>query len=509
MSERKGTLLDKTQVFLSQSFAVCWAALFALLFGLSLRYVEDWYWHLGAAVAICIVFFLLYCRCRERLDADDRLTRRWAVALLAIIFAQLLLVGKLMLIEPTSDSGTIWYSVADVVETGTISKEVSRYTSCYEFTKTSNHNYFLIYPMTRFMVAYLLPYCKAVHELLGVELRTQLGFAFGAGLNAVSILAAVWFGFLTVRKEKGNAAALLFLILCFLFLPYSLNVYRVYSDTLSLPYLTLSIYLFVLADRETRTGRRLPLFFTAGLAAAVGALLKGNIWILVIAALIYRLVRVRDRKKAPLDLLCAALGLLLVTQIWAFSADRLPWLDTTESDRYELPTMHWILMASEGDGGFDKDATEYMLSLDSVEARREAAIEKYIQRFHARGKRKFIEFTFRKITRVLSDGMFTQRNYLDRQEGRALEPFVTRSGEYYTAFRSYTWIFLYFVYLWIGVSAVTRAIRKKTDTAFLFHVCLFGLILFFSFWEVKARYLLNFTQTRSTPPSMATTDCAT
>ncbi len=485
--------LNKGIPFVSRCFYACWTPLFAVLCVLSLRHVHHRVFCLAAAAVLALGIFWLLWRVRDRIDRADRACTVCACILFAVFFAGLLTVGKLMTIYPTSDSGTVWYSVADIVDSGSVSQEVDEYTSCFWFTKTSNHNYFLIYPNTRFMVSYLLPFCRAVHNWLGVNLRSDRGYFCGAVFNAVSITASVVFAFLAARKEKGNTAALFLLVFSVLFLPFYLNVYRVYSDTLSMPWLALALLLTVLADHETRGARRCVIRFATGLSLAVGILLKGNLWIFAVALLIYLVLRFKWTGKTLAEAAVLTLGILLVTQAWSVRADRLPWLDTTDADRYELPAMHWVFMASEGDGAFNQQKTEYMLGLSSVEERNEAAKREYRKQLEEYGAWGFIRFTLSKLSFPLSDGSFSQQIYLDRQTGLPLEAFVTTSGQHFALFRIVVSTGLYLLYMAIGLSAILGITEKEPDFSALLHISMFGLILFFSFWEVKSRYFLNFT----------------
>ena len=478
---------------LHQLFFALWAALFALLCGLSLRYIHHRILCLGLVLVLMGLALLLLRRFRDRVNAADRQTTLAAVLLLGFYFAALLVFGRIMLVTPWSDSGTVWFSAADVVETGSISRGVDEYTCCYWPTNTSNHDYFLVYPNSRFLVVYLLPLCRGIHDILGLDLRSDPAYFCCAVFNALHILAAVIFVFLTARKERGNAAALTALVLCLFFLPYYLNVFRTYSDTLSMPCTAAVLLVTVLADHEQRRGRRLLLRILAGLVLALGILLKGNLWVLAVALAIDRLFRNRGWREAALELAGLGLSLALVMSAWGFCSERLPWLDTAESDRYELPTMNWILMASEKNGDFNEDVVEYLMQFETLEERRQAATDAYLQRLRDYGPAGFVRFTLRKISLTLYDGAYTQQFHLNEQKGKLLEPFLYWDAPYYWQFRFTVSVFLYFMYLAIGLDAIRGMLDRKAGLSFLLHLSMFGLILFFCFWEVKSRYLLNYT----------------
>ena len=53
--------------------------------------------------------------------------------------------------------------------------------------------------------------------------------------------------------------------------------------------------------------------------------------------------------------------------------------------------------------------------------------------------------------------------------------------------------YTYMLYAGCLISALINAVKGRVDTAFCINLCFFGLILFFSFWEFKSRYLMNYT----------------
>ena len=50
-----------------------------------------------------------------------------------------------------------------------------------------------------------------------------------------------------VKKERGANAAVFLLLICLFFVPYYLMLFKLYSDTMSLPFAALSLMLMVYA----------------------------------------------------------------------------------------------------------------------------------------------------------------------------------------------------------------------------------------------------------------------
>ena len=204
----------------------------------------------------------------------------------------LLISGRLLLSEPFNDAGTIYYSAAEVVKTGHVSTVIDAHASCAWSTGTSNNDYFLIYPKSIFMVAYLLPAMKLA-SLLQIELYSSTGWYFAILLNCLHILASVFVGTCAVKQCRGKGAALFFLLLSLFFLPNYLNTYKVYSDTLSMPYISFGI-LFLLHAHRANGRESLLCFSLCGFSLAFAALLKGSALVFVIATVFWELLRKRS-----------------------------------------------------------------------------------------------------------------------------------------------------------------------------------------------------------------------
>lgn len=439
---------------------------------------------------IALAGFLL-AKYREQINRSHIYTGA-SVATLVLFFTVMIIWGRHMLIPPFNDSGTIWFSVADIVENGVISDQIDGYTSCAWSTNTSNHDYFLVYPNSRFLVAFLLPFARFMHGVMGLSLRSEDAYFALVILNTVFVAIAILFASLTARRERGTAAALCVLLISLVFLPYYMNAYKLYSDTMSMPFVALSIWLISRGNHSAQRGKKLLYCFFAGISLAMGILLKGSVAVLFVAAVIYLLVKEKKIGTALPGIAVMLLGVLLITQGWAVKADRLSWLDTAEKDRYELPVMHWIMMASHGDGSFHQEDLEYSMSFESLEERKTAALETYLARVKDYGPGAYLRFLTEKTAMTFSDGTYSQMQHLNLFTDTPIGEIVSVSGKYYGEMKFITFCIICFLYVLILASAVINT-RRDCSLMLLMNVCFFGLVLFFALWESKSRYLLNFT----------------
>ena len=470
-------------------FHICWFVFLAVIFavmclktGNSALFLA--FGLLGLAAAVGVSLWL------RRKEISDR---AWAVCLGAgvlFMYALMLFFIKAMYIEPFSDSGVVWYSVADIVESGSVSQSIDRYARIASFSGISNHDYFLAFPNTRFNLAFLVPLGLLLDRVFGVNLRSPDAYFLLSAISAMLIAASVILCAVAVKKARSKAASLLFLLLCAAFLPFYLNAYRLHTETLTMPFISLALLL--VAEAEHSEKNAFILYFTAGLSTALGMLLKGSVTVLFVALVIFILVCVGALRRKTFKLLCLLLGVLPLVILWSVLSYKLPWLDYSRAERYELPKMHWIMMASHGDGAYVQSDVDYSLSYETKEERENAALERFRERVKGYGLGGYVKFLLDKTTHTFFDGLFFQENYLEQFSQHKFGVFISPGGQYfkYTAF--YASAYLCMLYMAMLCSAIINAIRGK-GIDILLHMCVLGLILFLSLWESKSRYLLNFT----------------
>ena len=426
---------------------------------------------------------------------SDRRFRRTTAVLLTVMLLGLLAMGRVLLSEPFNDAGTIYYSTAEIVRDGAVSTVIDEYSCCAWSTGTSNNDYFLIYPKSVFLLCYLLPFMKLA-QLLHIDLYAPAGWYSMIVVNCVSIAAAAAIGSRAVNVMKGRRAALYFLLLSIAFLPNYLNTYKVYSDTLSMPYVAAAV-LFVAEGDRAAGKKRMLLRGLAGLSLGVGALLKGSVLVLAVAVIIWLVLRPETGLPGAVraaDVGGVLLVLAFVMTAWARFSDDCPWLDQRNRDAYELPTVHWVMMSAVGVGGYRQDALDYALSFDSYAERAAAETMVYTETVKSYGLSGYIHFIIQKLCLSLSDGRYYQQGHMSVFAGQPVGELVCEGGRYYSGLTFYLTGYLYLLYFCFILSAINALKRRGGENiTTLFSVCFFGLLLFFAFWEFKSRYLMNYT----------------
>ena len=478
-------------VFLNRAFHSVYVVILGFLLLLTFKHYENSVLILLLSAPICGL--LLLCALKYRIKADSlspRLMHGIAWGCTLVVFILSLVVGSFMLCRPFNDTGTLYYSVAEILETGSISKEINEYTCCYWSDGLSNHDYFVQHSHILFPVCYLLPYFKIITSVFSISMYSDTGIFAAIVFNAISIAASCMFGFYAVRKAKGNGAALLFMLFCLLCVPYYIHAYKPYSDTFSLPYTSLAVMGVFYAQKHTQS--RLPSVLwcvLASIAFALGYLIKGNLLVLLVAACIYILLAYSTKIRSLGIIL---LSFILCVVVWQNVRQNLPFIDQSEADRYKIPLAHYVMMGSTGDGGYNQADLQFTMSFDNYAEKNEAVIQRYMERVRERGAMGYLRFVCKKLVSGLSDGKFAQQGHIDQASGDGrIAAFLKTEGIYYPLFYTYTTIFITVLYLYMGACAVINSLSRSVRPSSFLHIAFFGTLLFYVFWEFKSRYLFN------------------
>ncbi len=493
------TRITKLNTVICKAFFVCWIICMVVLSPGVYEYLP--YKHIPMFLAFvgAVISCLTYRFIQPKIENWSRFKYTFVFALLVIVSLILLLYsGKILLTRPINDQGTVYYSAVEVIQNGSVSREINEYSCCSWSTHTSNNEYFLIYPRSLFLVAYLYPYLKAISSLLGVDLYSQAGLYSAVVFNCIHIAVSNAAISLAVQKIRGKAAGISCFVLSLFFLPNHLNTFKVYSDTLSMPYMSLA-FLALICGKKSSNRWYMVL---SGAFIALSILIKGSAWVLFVAAIVYLAFNSDYSEKGKLTVMLSKVAVICVTvfaiiNLWNVFYSNCYWIDKAMADRYELPTMHWIMMASEGDGGYRQKALDYSLSYETKEARARADKDKFIEVVQSHGS--FLAFmkehVYKKICDSLADGRYYQQVHMDQSfmEDEMPGRILNCAGEYYNVLVRLLTGGLLFIYIGLFVATILAIKKPLVDEIFLIDIIFFGLLIFFCFWEFKSRYLMNFT----------------
>lgn len=373
--------------------------------------------------------------------------------------------------------------------------------------------YFACYPnnVTLLMVwAYLFKLLMRVFH--------YYDYLFAAILvSAVMVNAAVYFTFKVADRVLGGRRALTLLAPCLPLLCFAPWLTNPYSDTMSILFPVLALWLWLLA-REPDRGRwqKLALLALCGGAVAFGMRIKPTVFIILIALLAAGLLCGGGRRaflstlKAAavtgLAFLCVALPLdRYCTRVMVNSG-----VSAERIEQVKYPLTHFLMMGMQKQvSPFDPQRYQYgkWSAVDTAitaaqpgqQAKMKANLEVVRQRLAEFGPLGYLRFLNDKARWVLGDGTMyfggevpTSGCFQQTGIARFFQQFFWQKGRFYPALAH----LLQAVWMVVVALCWLPLFKKRDDYAHPAAACCrlaaFGILLFILLFEGRSRYLINF-----------------
>lgn len=334
--------------------------------------------------------------------------------------------------------------------------------------------YVLIYKLAYFFTGNISPYPMLV-------------------FNVLCINSAILMTVLTARRLFGEKKAIITLILCALFTPYYTYTPYYYTDTFSIPFVAGAVYAFVAASQSKTRGKKALLFAICGALCCIGSRIKGSVLILLFAMVIYLLFHFGIKRAAKAGgVILLSFCVLLASFTAALKASNL--ISDESSDRYQVPTTHWVMMGLGELGRFKYDDFMYTMRSDTKAERAEADIEEIGRRISQKGVGGMLFHLEQKAAWTYVDGTYNISHYIEWSEYETpLHALIIKGRELRYPFFAYSFAYQMFLLAAMAYSGYNAFKRRKYAATDLFRIAVFGAILFFEVWEANARYLFNLT----------------
>lgn len=402
--------------------------------------------------------------------------RRWMAIALAVYGLILFRMGFWLAEMPIMDMATVLQSLPDFLDDG-----VPQVWGAYYIICNNNLGLALV----------LVAWYRLV-GLFGITPDTDAGIYAGIVLNVLVILFSVFLVCLLARRILGrNSAVALAFLLCAGFLPFVLWSPCFYSDTLCLPFALLVLLGWTCYRAERRPVRRL--LWLAGMAAAafLGYAVKGSVIVVLVAVMIQLFLEenVRRALKGTVALLLV-FGLLL----GGYRAWQRTFLDFSVEDAVGLPIELWFAYGSTGDGNYNDEICQSAKSLPTMDQRRQMLRQYIAAQYGARTPVGQVDFMTRKAAVTWGNGLYDAQEFLATPlKVNWTHRFILQGQPGYMPMVYYCQAYLYFVMILVLLGTVGAIRRAVPGPLTLTRVSVFGLMLFLSFWETKARYSFQFT----------------
>lgn len=458
-------------------FGVCYAWIF----------LQIWLFNSSFAYSPLLQFVLMLCWCAfagalwiaaERTGVVERLCRcrrRILLAALAVLFLVQLYVGVFTRQTPIFDYGKLVNGAMIWAEEG--NSAVFQSHREYLHLWTNNMGEF---------------------ALLGLVFRALRSVGFTDYYAAMVVMGHLCFttavacSFLYAERAFGARAALGTL---FLWLTYPV-VYAqssaAYTDTFSVWAVPAALYFW---ERGKRSKQRLLWIAAAALAAAVGAQIKGSVWIVLVALALECLLT--EQPKKILSSLCVVLTVILVLNAACGALYRAMTWDDAMLERESMPVAFWIMMGlSQPDGAYHGGDMELVHAGETKSERVQIALDEAARRIREMGWKTYLVLLQHKTTRTFGCGNGEIQYMFGRQPvypDHFLHQLLLDKNPGYRVVDKLVQCH-YLVFYVLSISAVIYGLKRRA-AALAAHcapyLSLLGFYLFMLLWESNHRQLIN------------------
>ncbi len=345
------------------------------------------------AVLAAAVFFL-FRRFRERIDRMDRAKYRRMIAVCFLLFTGLLMAaGYLLTQNLIMDLKVVFESLPDLLDNGKMGEYNGYYIVC-------NNNVGLLL---------LLGGLFRVLSIFGIAPNTDAGVTAAILFNALMIALAIYFLYGSAKLLfKNQSIPFLVAVLCFLFPVFYLFTPIFYTDTLSMPFLTGALYLYLTAREKAGFKKRFLFVMASSAVAFLGFAIKGSVGVLLVAIAIHLVL---EHKGGFLQSIATALAAIVLFvgmyggySVWQRKSGV---FDFSIEQEVGLPVGLWFLYGSHAPGHYSEEDLQYCISFDTLEQRAEAVNQKILENYRSYNLFSYIGMTTEKAVLTWGDGKFS------------------------------------------------------------------------------------------------------
>jgi hypothetical protein len=296
---------------------------------------------------------------------------------------------------------------------------------------------------------------------------------------------------LCAKRIFGSVKALTVLLFFALSLPFYTIAPVFYTDSLSLVFPILVLYLYLRMTDCGKIHRKVLIGFLLCITCAVGIMVKFTVVIVLIAIALYELFQKRLKRAVSISL-CAGVTILAVSL--TFNAYfKSVHLDREQLNRLRIPYSHWVMMSLSGSGVYNRPDYDFTMSFDDPELRDKAIMQVIGERIRALGVKGLFKLMINKSIIAFGDGTFAQSDFLDDnpQNERGVHKWLLYSGEHYSAYKLLA-SGTFFGILLLMLGSAYQSLFLKRRFCLIPHLCSLGIFLFLMLWEVTGRYMTNY-----------------
>lgn len=457
-----------------------------------------------------VVFILIFVMCRvydAKKDISEKRVNQCFIVMAIVMLVTQLIIGFALKSTPITDWAIVDKIAHNYAINGNFDKPAS-YNGVSDvflvnkgeakfYIGKGDMSYMARYPNNNGLLILLSLYYRVFYLLFG-SVPTYAPVV----LSVLFIFTAFVFTFLISKLIFQPIGSLITVTACFLFLPFYTYTPYYYSDSLSLPFVTIAVYLIMLGIKTSHDNlkRKLILLTLAGFVIALGYSIKGSLLVILAGGIVYTILSGK-LKHSIISLICLVLAFGVSSIALGAFTDSFEISTQEERYEYQYPLNHWVMMGLGGNGGYNNDDSLYTKRAGNYDEKVKADNEKIKQRLAKMGKSGLAEHIYKKLIYTWSDGTYWISHHLNTKDEKGnsridtsfLYDFVLRKGKHYTSFSVYSNVYHIVMLALMLVSVIAEILKKRVSRMTFIHGMVFGVIIFFLIWEARSRYIYNFT----------------
>lgn len=486
-------MLEKTKGVLVRIFYLLFGVTFGYLFiqnfiqDISANYELNRLIYFGLGIVVFLVWYLIYKLIQKYYDLLSPKQELFLLLGTFVLFCVIILLVLLFLkMPPEWDYKIVYNQARSYILTG-------------DRTTIGGSNLYLQYHSNNIGLFVLWVAVFGFFNLFGYT-----DFLTVATLvNALAIGVSIFLMYLCIRKILDKKKAYFALIVSLFFVPLFTYIPIFYTDTISLPFVMLILYMYLSLDKEKMCCRKNVLLFIAILLLSFfGAKIKMTVLVITIAIFIHFIFT----NKFKHILITCIISLLLLPSFsyaWEKAIMENESFNIVVNDYGAIPWQHYLMMGVQRKdeqidqtrciGGYNYKDFERTLFYKTSEESKQYNIEEYKRRVKEYGFVGYFEYLTKKAVNAWGEGSyFTDYVYKFDYEKPSWFKKAIRGIDS-------NWL-LYFeqgvseaMLLIFGLYGIMMAFKKKKiDSKVIIPIAIYGIFIVLLLWENRSRYLFNY-----------------
>lgn len=389
-----------------------------------------------------------------------------------LFFVICLIVGLSLKLNPSWDMGSVFNIAKSYAEHGTMGES-----GMYLVSYPNNILLALMY-MILFKCAFLV----------GITDFITVATIF----NAIIITATFILTYYIAKEMFNKEKATFILLILFFTTPLYLHVAIYYTDSMSMFFSTLILYVYLLSEKQTEKWKKIALQIILGIFIVLSWKIKITGAFVAIAIIVYRCITKCDKQVLKNYLIIIPTIIVMLVGFSIVFERRISSRDYAEY--YKMPWEHWIILGLTGNGGFSQETYEFTNSFPTYEEKKQADINKIKEIIKNYNCNDFIKHLTVKLKYAWTDGTYYAPEKLRRNpvNESALHKFVLADGKY-NVYYKYLPQVMHLTMLILIIFSCLKDIKSNclSSKKLILVISMLGLIVFLMIWENRSRYILT------------------